>query len=618
MKSKYIALAVLGTSLLSLSGCYDLDRESHDPYTVERPNVDGNTKEDPIVDDTKYKDINITYTVSAADSATCIKDLSNAAGTFREMVYEGYYSQYQRATNLTHDIYGGYVANNQPKHAGRSPDYNYTDGWSAYRWEDFYTSRCSEYRQLLRSFKFNKTPERYRNMFYVTRIYMAFMGLANTDTYGDMPFKEYVQARVPETNNVAYDSQKDIYDAMFRMLEQAVDSIKPNDATQYGVEGEDICYFGDWNKWLRFANTLRLRMALRISNVDPERAKQEAEAALNNQYGLMTSNADNMQTVPKYAPVNIGGLDAGGNENGLAMCSVAFNSESVMSWDLEQMYRNLSTGGKDYLIRISRKETITKQIDPRCLVCWYRGGMTAKSLAEGAESITNDFVGCKRGAQAGDDPSVSSGISMSELKYSLTRTQPKPASKELNPQYWFNYARPTVWMSYAESLFLKAEAALRGYTGADLSGSAEQYFRDGVKASMDYYMIADADAQKYINGLAVLNDGTFTLGNREKMLEAIITQKWMAVFPNGNEAWAEFRRTEYPALANQLLNNSGGSVPEGKMIKRLLYPNSENSNQWFTSHAEVQAVNTEGTRLWWDVADTNDGNGNRQQPNNFR
>ena len=73
--------------------------------------------------------------------------------------------------------------------------------------------------------------------------------------------------------------------------------------------------FGDVNKWLRFANTLRLRMALRISNIDPARAKTEAEAALNNKYGLMTSNADNMQTVPKHASVALGGLEDGGNEN---------------------------------------------------------------------------------------------------------------------------------------------------------------------------------------------------------------------------------------------------------------------------------------------------------------
>lgn len=146
----------------------------------------------------------------------------------------------------------------------------------------------------------------------------------------------------------------------------------------------------------------------------------------------------------------------------------------------------------------------------------------------------------------------------------------------------------------------------------------ESYFRAGVQASMDYYEIDAEQASSYINGLVALNDGTFASGNREKILEAIITQKWMAVFPNGNEGWADFRRTDYPAIANQLSNYSGGDVPEGKQIKRILYPNSEASNQYFTSHAELQQANTQGTRLWWDVADTNDSNGERLQPNNFR
>ena len=97
-----------------------------------------------------------------------------------------------------------------------------------------------------------------------------------------------------------------------------------------------------------------------------------------------------------------------------------------------------------------------------------------------------------------------------------------------------------------------------------------------------------------------------------------IGQKWMAVFPNGNEGWADFRRTDYPALRTQLSNFSGGDVPKGKQIKRLLYPNSESQNQYFKSHPELQTANTQGTRLWWDVSDTNDAAGNRQQPNNFR
>ena len=146
----------------------------------------------------------------------------------------------------------------------------------------------------------------------------------------------------------------------------------------------------------------------------------------------------------------------------------------------------------------------------------------------------------------------------------------------------------------------------------------EDYFKAGVKASMDYYGIDNADAQAYIDGLKVLADGTFASGDRERILEAIITQKWMAVFPNGNEGWAEYRRTDYPALYNQLTNASGGEVPQGKTIKRLDYALSENQNQYFLNHAELQQSNTEGTRLWWDVADTNDGEGHRVKPNNFR
>lgn len=135
---------------------------------------------------------------------------------------------------------------------------------------------------------------------------------------------------------------------------------------------------------------------------------------------------------------------------------------------------------------------------------------------------------------------------------------------------------------------------------------------------MDYYQIDKTKAANYIAGDKAITGKVFQGGDKEKQLEAIITQKWMAIFPNGNEGWADFRRTDYPALANQLSNFSGGDVPEGKMIKRILYPNSENSNKYFTSHPELQQMNTQGTRLWWDVADTNDANGNRQQPNNFR
>lgn len=613
-KFSYIHFLLLIFVMCAITSCYDLEDMGHNPYEIEDKTSGAGTEIEDTTksnNNTRYADLDLTYKVSADDSLTCKTDLAGAASTFRNFLYEGYYNDYQITTNLSHDIYAGYVANNQPKHAKKSPDYGYADGWSGRRWAHFYDDRSSEYRTLLRAFKFNTTPQRYKNMFYVTRIYYAFLALANTDTYGAMPFKVYVQARIPETNNVTYNTQAEVYDCMFRMLEQAVDSIQPDDASQYNVGKEDICYFGDLHKWLRFANTLRLRMALRISNVDPVRAKKEGEAALNNQYGLMESNADNMQTVPKYAPVDMGGMDEGGSENGLTMCSIRYNGESVMSWDLEQYYRNLSTGGGTYIIRKSRREFEEKTIDPRCLVSWFRGNMSQNMIASATESVREDFKGCKRGTQAPE-------ISMSTLTYSLVRCQPKPLSKKLDPKYWFNDARPTVWLGYSESLFLKAEAALRGWTGKDLTLSTENYFKAGVKASMDYYQIDKAQASSYIDGLKVWKEGVFASGDKERILEAIITQKWMAVFPNGNEGWAEFRRTDYPVLANQLSNMSGGDVPEGKNIKRIFYPNSEGSNKYFASHEDLKRANSQGKRLWWDVQDTNDNSGKRMKPNNFR
>lgn len=589
-----IFMAMAFTSALMLGGltsCYDLTELGDDPYALPNDNVNngGNKPVDPIGE---YGDIDISYEVTDATELSQIKDdLAAASSTFRNFLYEGYYNDYQITTNLTHDIYAGYTGNNNPGFVNSAPDYKYADGWSSSRWRHFYVDRCKEYASLLRAFKFSPNAEMYTNQYHITRIYFAFLALANTDTYGDMPFKIYASAQTPETNNVPYDTQADVYDGLFRMLRQAVETIDPDDASQYVIDTDDICYNGDARKWLRFANTLRLRLACRISNVDPERAKKEAQDAISNKWGLMESNADNMRTVPRYAPIEDGGINDGGQENVLAMCSVMYNGDCVMGWDLENYYRTLSTGGGKYIVKTGRTGQVEKVIDPRCLVSWYRSGMTASTLAAGEESLREDFKGCPKGYA---EPTM-----LAPNQFSLTRTAKDAAkSKKHDRKSWFNCAEPTVWLGYAESLFLRAEAALRGWD----SGSPEEWYRKGIEASMAYYEIDRADVDSYINGLVALNDGTFASGDKEKILEAIITQKWMAVFPNGNEAWAEFRRTDYPKLMLPLNNASGGDVPEGHFIKRILYPNSENSNKGFTESG-MSAVNSQGKRLWWDVSD---------------
>ena len=99
----------------------------------------------------------------------------------------------------------------------------------------------------------------------------------------------------------------------------------------------------------------------------------------------------------------------------------------------------------------------------------------------------------------------------------------------------------------------------------------------------------------------------------QEQLEQIITQKWLAVYPNGNEGWAEVRRTDYPRylLLPRYGNNSSGEVENTKLIKRVSYPNSESRNP-------NKPAYTQGTKVWWDVADTMDETGKWKTPDNFR
>lgn len=146
-------------------------------------------------------------------------------------------------------------------------------------------------------------------------------------------------------------------------------------------------------------------------------------------------------------------------------------------------------------------------------------------------------------------------------------------------------------------------------------GKAEDLFKDGIRESFNYYHMADS-ADIYIDRLNIYNgtqENPFAGSNKEAQLEQIITQKWLAVFPNGNEGWAEFRRTDYPRLNNHL-SNKDPNIANGKFIKRVGYSTDEYA---YNIENVPEGVN-QSTRVWWDVQDTNNENGERNTPNNFR
>ena len=188
-------------------------------------------------------------------------------------------------------------------------------------------------------------------------------------------------------------------------------------------------------------------------------------------------------------------------------------------------------------------------------------------------------------------------------------------------------------MNAAEVWFLRAEAALRGWT----TESAQTDYEAGITTSMQQW---GANAGNYINdntstpsnyvgpltpttgvpnasidAMSTVKIAWNTAATNETNLERIITQKWIAMFPSGGvEAWATYRRTGYPRLFPVVMNNSGGTIDTEKQIRRIQYPSHEYTNNSAAVETAVTLLggpDTGGTPVWWD---TNKGNPN---PVNF-
>ena len=591
-------------SLLALAGCHDFEELNTDPYAPIY---------DPTVANVSPDGIDIDYELSES-ALKSIKGMEGAIGvTLANFLYEGAYNDYQTTTNLTHDIYAGYWGNNVSGFVTSSPTYSYADGWSGGRWKHFYDDRTiGEYAQIIKTCHFCD-PEYYHTLYYVTRIYYAYLLSMQTDTYGDIPIKYYVKGAMPPEENVEYTSQESVYkDFIFPILDQAITALHEENipGSQYTIKSEDDkCFGGDIDKWRRFANTLRLRLALRVSNADPELAKEQAKLALGDIAGLMKSNDDNLKQTPKRQYL------AGGNENIYALL-FGWGANVVLTKEMEWAYKNQSFEGgvvpadqSEWEVKDPAKDATTKFnndetqciLDPRCEILWFRPTEFDKLNIATPEESNKDFAGVRNG-----EPNLGKSYTTS---YSPNRCS--TTSDVMNPQIWWNYAREIVWMGYAESLFLKAEAYLRWpELNREGTASVKDLYEAGVRASMDYYGIDASKANNYINGLVALHDWK---ADREWQLEQIITQKWIAVFPNGNEGWAELRRTDYPryALLPKGGNNSGNQVDNNKLIKRISYPDSEARNTLKPNY-------TQGDRVWWDVDDTMDNNGKWETPHNFR
>lgn len=357
---------------------------------------------------------------------------------------------------------------------------------------------------------------------------------------------------------VAYDDEKTAWHAMFDDLDAAIAEIQSAAISgSMPLATVDRIYNGDNNKWLKFANTLKLRMAMRLSNVEPDFAREKAAEAI--EAGVMTATGDSA-----YDNLN------GRYPNGFYQISTGWGSYEVKANACIVSYMN---GYNDP----RREKYFTRQTEK-----------------EGS----GDYVGVRSGI-AGVLPASYQNYSGLIYESADKKTAPMPI------------------MLAAEAAFLRAEYELRW---GDKS-QAGQWYEQGVRLSFEEWGASGADTYladevSIPAGFTDINDSGYNCTNKSKvtikwdssanfdqMLERIITQKWIAGFPNGLEAWCDFRRTGYPYIFPPFNNLSAQGVDSERGQRRLRFSQSEYTNNGANVAAAVQLLSSQtdsdNTELWW-------------------
>jgi len=464
-------------------------------------------------------------------------------------------SDYQIAQGLTSDIYSGYVAPTGTWYGGvHNGSYYFILPWI----ERTFTSGFAS---VMPAWQAIKTAADAQGLPAVTALATIVKVEAMhrvTDAYGPIPYNNYGSGTLQ--NN--YSAQQDVYTKFFSELDSAINVLTPyaqGNPNATLLASYDYIYGGNVVNWIKFANTLRLRLAMRIVYANATLAQTEAEKSIANPFGVITSANDRAQiqhsAITYFHP--------------LYEIAYTFNAgEARMSATMDAYMNGYA--------------------DPR-LGVYFTKASDGKYHGVRQGIITTTWT-----------PYTAATISSFNINTTTT---------------------PIVWITAAESYFLRAEGALRGW---NMGGLAQDFYNQGINASFLENGLQSTDAATYsANSTAVpaaFTDNSGQSGNNaaapstitiawnasatmETNLERIITQKWLAMYPDGPEGWAEFRRTGYPKVLPVVVNNSNGTINTTKEVRRIPFPQSEYNNNAAgvrTGVTLLGGADGGGTTLWWD------------------
>ena len=459
---------------------------------------------------------------------------------------------YQLQQGLNCDIWSGYMSTPTGFAGGiNNTTYSLVDGWNGFIWDYAYSN------VMFNAYDIAQKSKGKYDQFYALSLILKVEGMHRlTDTFGPIIYSKFGTT----DSTIEYDSQQEVYNQMFSELDFAVAELTKREdageATTFATT-DMSGYGGSYKAWAKFANTLRLRLAMRIVKINPALAKIQAEKAIAHKYGVFTINADLFKVVsPVYT-------------NPIATISGAW-LDIRMSADMESIM-----GGYN---------------DPR-LATYF--------------DTSTQFPGQYKGVRTGIDIAAKSDHQDFSGIGAVVR------SKEI------------VLFTTAEAYFLRAEGALRGW---NMGGDAKSLYEAGIAASFEQRgasgaaaYIADnvktakayVDPNFPVNNSPALNNVTIAwdaAATNEVKLQKIITQKWIAGFPEGQEAWSDYRRTGYPKLFPVLKNYSGTTITTEFGVRRINFVQSEkagNAGGVATGVAKLGGADNGGTRLWWDTTGAN-------------
>ena len=394
------------------------------------------------------------------------------------------------------------------------------------------------------------------NLYQICRIFKAFMFQRMTDMYGDCPYKQAGLGYISGITAPVYDRQQDIYTDLLHELQDAALALDPSKSNTIGAA--DLLYNGAPQAWQRFAYSEMLRIAMRLSKVDPVTAAQWAQTAV--QGGVFPDNTLNA-IVPHQ---NVSGTPVV-NGNGLILLGNDPNSYRLNK-TLVDFLRNTADPRLPYLATVCANPALSAD----------KGDTTAAR---------------QLGQPGGYDPPDNGGA------YDLTKAPGWPGSQnDYSVVNRYTYARldaPTFFLTAGETGLLLAEAAQRGW----ISGDPATYYTAAVKNAM--LQLGDQNgagpAEGTINAWLSTHPYDPTRG-----LQLINEQYWIAGFMDENECFANWRRSGYPVLipVNYPSNVTGGTIP-----RRFTYPQSEassNGANYTEAVSRLSGGDKMTSRVWWD------------------